>query len=153
MKTSNIIKKVSSDRRIIFVCRLLLGMMFIYASIDKISNPLAFADIIFNYKVIPAFLINFPALFLPWLELITGMFIIFGIFTETSAKIITSLLIFFIFLITFNMIRGISFDCGCFSTEATMIGSDPVGLLIRDTLLLIPGILIIRSFKIKQVKK
>ncbi len=153
MKTSNIINKVSSDRRIIFICRFLLGMIFIYASIDKISNPHAFADIIFNYKVIPEFLINFPALYLPWIELITGMFIIFGIFTETSAKIITSLLIFFIFLITFNMIRGISFDCGCFSTAATMSGSDPVRLLIRDTLLLIPGILIIRSFKIKQVKK
>ena len=39
--------------------RLLLGVIFVYASFDKILRPAAFAEIIYNYQILPDPLINF----------------------------------------------------------------------------------------------
>ena len=44
---------------VVLVARLILGGVFIYASIDKILNPGDFAKIINNYHVLPFGLENF----------------------------------------------------------------------------------------------
>jgi len=123
--------------------RFILGGLFIYASISKIVHPFAFAKIIYNYKLLPDHLIYISAIALPWVEMISGLFLVAGIFKRTAAIILFSLLIIFIIAISFNLIRGLDFDCGCFTTVTTENGSNPVGLLIRDILMLIPGGIII----------
>ena len=129
------------NKYVILACRIIFGSVFVYASIDKIFNPDAFAAILYNYKLLPDFLIYPPALFLPWIELIAGSFLIAGIFIRGSSCILNSLLIIFIIAITINLARGVNFDCGCFSTIQG--GSSNVySLLIRDVLLLIPGFLV-----------
>ena len=47
--------------------RVILGAVFIYASIDKIRNPEAFAKAVYNYQILPDSLINLTAIALPWL--------------------------------------------------------------------------------------
>jgi len=123
--------------------RLLLGGIFIYASIDKIAHPHAFAKIIHNYQLLPDVLIYAAAVMLPWVELVSGLFIVAGIFKRTTAIILSSLLLVFAVAISINLIRGIEFDCGCFSTVASDSGSASVFLLIRDILMLIPGMIVI----------
>lgn len=125
------------------LCRLLLGGIFIYASIDKISHPHAFAKIIHNYRQLPDIFIYISAATLPWLEMVSGSFLVVGIFKRTASIVLSGLLLMFAAAISINLIRGIKFDCGCFSTVTTASGSDPVGLLLRDILLLIPGLVII----------
>ena len=125
------------------VFRFILGGMFIYASISKIAHPYAFAKIIYNYQLLPESLIYISAITLPWVEMISGLFLVAGIFKRTTAIILSSLLVVFIIAISINLIRGLNFDCGCFTTVITEKGSDPVGLLIRDILMLIPGGIII----------
>lgn len=126
-----------------FLCRLILGGLFIYASIDKIVNPHAFARIIHNYKLVPDIFIYAMAITFPWVELIAGLFLVSGIYKRTAAIILSGMLTVFAIAISINLIRGLKFDCGCFSTSLTESGSDPVGLLIRDILILIPGLIII----------
>ncbi len=141
------IKKKNSDflgsLPVQVLCRFILGGLFIYASISKIVHPYAFAKIIYNYKLLPDILIYISAISLPWVEMISGLFLVAGIFKRTAAIILFSLLIIFIIAISINLIRGLDFDCGCFTTVTTENGSDPVGLLIRDILMLIPGGVII----------
>jgi uncharacterized membrane protein YphA (DoxX/SURF4 family) len=132
------------------LCRIILGGVFIYASIDKIVHPHAFAKIIHNYQLLPDLLVTLPAIVLPWLEMISGLFLVAGIFRRASAVILSSMLLMFGTAITINLIRGITFDCGCFSTVTTASGSDPVELLVRDILLLIPGLIIIFFYKEKR---
>lgn len=132
------------------LCRIILGGVFIYASIDKIAHPHAFAKIIHNYQLVPDILVTFPAIVLPWLEMISGLFLVAGIFRRASAVVLSAMLLMFAVAITINLIRGITFDCGCFSTVTTASGSDPVGLLVRDILLLIPGLIIIFFYKDKE---
>ena len=62
------------------VLRLALGGIFLYASIDKIIHPRAFAEIIFNYHLLPDQLINVMALILPWLEGLLAVFLLLGWF-------------------------------------------------------------------------
>lgn len=127
---------------VLYICRFILGGLFIYASIDKIAHPDAFAKIIYNYHIFPDFSVHLLAVVLPWIEMITGLFLVAGFFKQTAAIMLSTLLVLFIAAISFNLVRGLDFNCGCFTTTSTG-NSDPLGLIFRDILLLIPGLIII----------
>ncbi len=129
------------------LCCFILGGLFIYASIDKIVHPHAFAKIIYNYQLMPKIFIYFTAVTLPWVEIVAGLALVAGIYRRASAVILSALLFVFAVAISINLIRGLNFDCGCFSTIATEGGSDPLGLLFRDILILIPGLIVIFFYR------
>ena len=107
-----------SNRYVILLSRFVLGIIFIYASIDKIIDPISFSSTIDNYHISPYSLNNIAALVIPWLELIIGVFLICGIFINGSSFIAILLLLFFIFILTQALLRGINVDCGCFDLNA-----------------------------------
>jgi len=72
--------------------RWFLGIIFIWASIDKIVHPQGFARIIFNYQILPVQLVNITAIFLPWLELVAGICLITGIWLHGATVICLGLL-------------------------------------------------------------
>lgn len=75
--------------------RIFLGAVFIYASIDKIIHPEAFAKAIFNYQILPEALINLTAILLPWLELVMGVLLVLGIWQQGAVFLANVLLGFF----------------------------------------------------------
>ena len=111
-------EKIISNRYVILLSRFVLGVIFIYASIDKIIDPISFSSTIDNYHISPYSLNNIAALVIPWLELIIGTFLIFGIFINGSSFIAILLLLLFIFILTQALLRGINVDCGCFDLNA-----------------------------------
>ena len=122
--------------------RLALGGIFIYASLDKIAHPGAFARIIANYAILPDFLVTLPALALPWLELVAGLCLVVGLWPRSAALLLSLLLLLFMVVLGINALRGVSMSCGCFSTSAT--DTEKAYLLVfRDLLILIPGLLIV----------
>jgi uncharacterized membrane protein YphA (DoxX/SURF4 family) len=127
--------------------RLILGSVFIYASFNKIIYPLEFSEIVYNYRIIPDILINFSAVVLPWVELISGLFLILGVFVRSSAIILSSMLSIFIIAILINIVRGINLSCGCFSVGFKEPKVSGFLLVIRDLLILMPGIIIILFYK------
>jgi uncharacterized membrane protein YphA (DoxX/SURF4 family) len=136
------VKNLLSSALMQFLFRLVLGGIFIYASLDKIAHPLEFAKTIENYKVLPDFLITLPALILPWLELLAGFLLISGLWTRSAAWLLSLLLLAFILALGVNAFRGIDVSCGCFSTSASDTENAFV-LIFRDLLILLPGLLII----------
>ena len=92
-----------------------LGGVFIYASYDKLFHPQAFADIIYHYQILPDRLINAAAVFLPWLELLTGIFLMIGFWMPGTLIWCNLLLVVYIGALSFNLARGLDIDCGCFS--------------------------------------
>lgn len=122
--------------------RLALGGIFIYASLDKIAHPGAFARIIANYAILPDFLVTLPALALPWVELVAGLCLVIGLWPRGSALLLSLLLLLFIAALGVNALRGVSMSCGCFSTSAADTEKATV-LILRDLLIMIPGILIL----------
>ena len=107
---------------LILIIRFLLGLIFIYASYDKILDPGKFARDISNYHVVPFGLENTIAIVLPWLELIIGLGIIGGVYVNASVFISGGLLIVFIILITQAILRGFNIDCGCGLKEGEVVG-------------------------------
>jgi uncharacterized membrane protein YphA (DoxX/SURF4 family) len=121
------------------LARLLLGGIFVYASIDKILDPDGFAQMVANYKLVPAWGINIMAITMPWLEAMAGILLILGRWTKENAAILAGLLLVFIVAISINLARGLDFDCGCFSTTASGKHSS-IWLLVRDIALLAPAV-------------
>jgi len=127
---------------LVILCRLVLGGVFIYASLDKIAHPAEFAKAIGNYHVLPFGLENLLALFLPWLELLTGILLIVGIMVDGATILIISMNIVFIFAISQALARGISIECGCFSVSTE--GGSNIGFqtILRDFVYLIMAFII-----------
>ncbi len=147
-------KKISrflSTQIVQTLCCFILGGIFIYAGIDKIRNPYDFAQIIYDYQLLPDIFIYFVAVTLPWIEMVTGLFLISGVFTRTSSIILSSLLLAFIVAFTINEIRGFNISCGCFPTEKKSLGDSLILLILRDILMFIPGLVIIFFYKSKKL--
>ena len=122
------------------IFRVILGIIFIYASYDKILDPAGFSKNIHNFHVTPIAVENLAALIIPWMELIIGVFLIFGVFLEGSTSITIGLYIFFIFILSQAVFRGIDVHCGCFKTEAdagvTDLHMELIKRIVEDFVLL-----------------
>ncbi|HIA94987.1 MAG TPA: DoxX family membrane protein [Candidatus Marinimicrobia bacterium] len=106
---------------IVFI-RVLLGVIFIYASYDKILDPGKFARDIANYHIIPFGLENLIAIILPWLELFIGIGLIAGLMVDGSSMISGGLMTIFILFILQATLRGFNIECGCGLKEGEMVG-------------------------------
>ena len=96
--------------------RLILGVIFIYASYDKILHPKAFAEVVYHYQILPDKLINLTAIFLPWIEIMIGVFLIVGFWMPGTVIWCNILLVIYIGALGYNLARGLDINCGCFST-------------------------------------
>jgi uncharacterized membrane protein YphA (DoxX/SURF4 family) len=106
-----------SNRWLSLTTRISLGALFIYASLPKIGDPPAFAQILWNYKLLSGFLINPLALVLPWLEFVAGAALIAGVLRKGASLLIAAMLLVFIAALSIDLMRGIAVDCGCFSVD------------------------------------
>lgn len=95
-----------------------LGALFVAAALPKIADPPSFAHMIFNYRILPAGLINISALTMPWVELLAGLALILGVWVRPARWLIAAMLVTFIIAISINLARGNNIDCGCFDVSA-----------------------------------
>ena len=85
----------------------------------KIIYPADFAVSVYRFHLLPGFLINVSALYLPWLELVCAVCLLFIPRCRTAALwIVLALLILFTAAIAVNLWRGSGFGCGCFGRAA-----------------------------------
>ncbi|MCK5484559.1 MAG: DoxX family membrane protein [Desulfobacterales bacterium] len=120
--------------------RLILGGVFIFASIDKIIHPAAFAETVYNYQILPDTLITLTAMILPWLELILGIFLVLGLWLPGAALLINLLMVTFFGSLVFNLSRGLDIHCGCFSTSQESTSLCMCLYVIRDGMFLLLGL-------------
>jgi uncharacterized membrane protein YphA (DoxX/SURF4 family) len=119
--------------------RYVLGGVFVFASLDKILHPASFAQMIYNYQILPGAWINLTALVLPWLELLLGFLLIFGGAWLCPAVILSNvLLVAFFGALLYNLARGLDIHCGCFSTS-TIGDPTQTWYVIRDSGFLMMG--------------
>src|SRR3972149_3705463 len=137
-------KKLLGNRWLLLLCRLVLGVVFVYASIDKIQHPAAFAKQVYNYQMLSVTASNLFAVTLPWMELFAGLALIVGVFKGESSLLLSTLLVIFVAAISVNLYRGVNLDCGCFSTAE---GGPGIGVLTLapDVGRLAAGLLVLRG--------
>ena len=104
-----------------FIFRIIVGGIFLFAGLAKISDPARFILTLREFDLFPDMAVRFAAVYLPWLELLLGLFIILGLLYRTSSLMLACLNIMFTFAILSVIIRGKEVDCGCFGLLADML--------------------------------
>jgi putative oxidoreductase len=93
-----------------------LAAVFIYAGVDKIRDPLQFADSIAAFRILPAALINLLSLGLPPFEIGCGLLLIVPQTRRVGAlSVMLASALFFLALLS-ALLRGLTLDCGCFGS-------------------------------------
>jgi uncharacterized membrane protein YphA (DoxX/SURF4 family) len=132
------------------ILRLIVGGVFIASAVAKIwdvqishahgiqfshvPDLTTFSQDVANYHVPPRALANLVAITLPWIELLAGVLLVFGIWQRASAVVITAMTVVFLIAIGQAVVRGFNINCGCFGTvDARKVG---VAALAQDAVLL-----------------
>ena len=96
------------------VLAVLLGGLFVYAGAIKIVDPMHFAIDIDNYKMLPWAVSVRLAFYLPWLEILCGVAVIFRLLYRGGLSILTALIAIFTIASIIAKGRGLDISCGCF---------------------------------------
>jgi len=89
-----------------------LGLVFIYASVDKVVHPDQFAEIMQDYEILPNAVVNLASLWLAWLEAVLGVCLIAGVWVRAAALMVTGLTVIFIGGLSTALTRGVGLHCG-----------------------------------------
>lgn len=130
-------------RYVVLLGRLIIGGLFVYASIYKIADPASFAVSIRNYLILPPEWSNLCALMLPWVEIVAGTFLILGILTRPSALLTTGMLGVFLGAVIHAYSIGLNIDCGCFSASGSSEGRIGFYHIARDTSLFLISLVVL----------
>lgn len=128
-------------RTLVLACRLVLGAVFVYASLDKIADPAGFARAVSYYRLLPTAALHPFALLVPWAELVAGAAVLVGAARRGAALLLLILLVAFMIAIGAALARDLDISCGCFETD----GGEALGLslLWRDLGLLAAALLVL----------
>lgn len=121
-----------------FPARVLLGGLFVFAGVMKLSEPQLFAQAIGAFKFnLPDHAVVLATFATPWVEIIAGAALALGFWSRAAAALLALMLAAFIGAIVSVIQRKIDAHCSCFgSFEIPCTG--PVGLchIIRNSVLL-----------------
>jgi putative oxidoreductase len=96
----------------------IVGGVFIYAGGVKLLDPLRFASDISNYHILPWAVAVRLAFYLPWLEVLCGLALIFQRLFNGAVLITGALMLIFLVASVSAKARGINISCGCFGSAS-----------------------------------
>jgi len=98
-----------------YLIRVILGSVFLYAGVAKLLDPKAFARVISQYDLVPESLLAPVAIGLPVLEVLAGIGLVLAV--RGSLSVIFGLLVMFVFVLWYGILKNLDIDCGCFSPQ------------------------------------
>jgi uncharacterized membrane protein YphA (DoxX/SURF4 family) len=126
-------------RRVVFILRILLGIIFVYAAYTKLRQPwLLFAMSIDAYQLLPEWAVLATARVLPWLELAIGLLLLTGLALPYVSLIASVILAVFFGIMALSFGKGMGIDCGCFGVGEALTAKS----LARDGALLSSAIVL-----------
>jgi len=131
------------------VVGIVLGGLFVYAGFQKHLAPYEFAEAVLAYQLLPSALLGLVAATLPWVEMVSGFFLILGcllqsrrfanpfpigaVLRRSSLLLILGQSLLFVAVLLITMARGLKIDCGCGLFMDRQVG---LGAIVEDALLL-----------------
>jgi uncharacterized membrane protein YphA (DoxX/SURF4 family) len=132
------VRRLLTHPATIRTCQVLIGLIFTTASLGKLGDLQAFAEQVHNFKLLPVAVENLVALTLPWIELVAGFALIFGVRPRSGGVVVSFLMVMFTIGVLIAMARGLDIECGCFGTaDGTRVGLIKV---LENTVMLVLGL-------------
>ena len=121
-------------RAVIWIGRLLLGVIFVYAGYSKIFQPNTnlwpyfilkfsismnlsnFATQVEAFKMLPDWGVQFVAHALPFTEIVLGLLVLIGWRLRIWAPVLTLIMFGFSFVVLRAYLLHMNINCGCFAT-------------------------------------
>jgi putative oxidoreductase len=123
-KKSYWIKSIEENRYAILVFRLILAVLFLVSSYGKLVDIERYSvDAVYNFGVLPMVLARPFGLIMPFIELLCGLGLLFGVLTRLSALGIALMSIAFFIAKAIVLSQGRSIDCGCFGAVIDTLAS------------------------------
>ncbi|MDZ4286549.1 MAG: MauE/DoxX family redox-associated membrane protein [Prosthecobacter sp.] len=119
--------------------QLVFGSVFIYAGALKAWQPMIFLDDVRSFALVPDPYAALLAMFLPWLEIFSGLAVITGVLRRGGLLLLNASLTMFLAALLIAWSRGTDIRCGCFGDSGGAT-SNYVELIVRDVVLLALGI-------------
>lgn len=110
-------KRILDNDFVSVLVRAFLGFVFIVAAVDKAADPNAFAVSIGYYKLVGTDVSLVIATVLPWIELLCGIFLVFGYMPRGSSLLVLFMLVVFTAGVISGIVRNLDISCGCFSRD------------------------------------
>jgi len=127
-------------RYVIFFCRSILAITFLVSSSGKLVDIERYSvAMVYNFDILPGPIAIAFGWVLPFIELICGITLLFGIFTRLSAFGVGLLGISFLITKIILLSRGTDVECGCFGAIGSTMASwsvylDPIITLLSMTI-------------------
>jgi thiol-disulfide isomerase/thioredoxin/uncharacterized membrane protein YphA (DoxX/SURF4 family) len=125
----------------------LIGGLLLVSGFEKIWNPGSFVVSIENYHIIPNYIAPYLAIFVSGFELLAGLFLIVGLYTDVVSILVILQFAVYLFVLSDAILTGkTDHACGCFTVfqgqnaiENFLFGGNTITYsdLIRDSLLLL----------------
>lgn len=107
---------------ILWLGRIVLAVIFLWAAWGKISDPQGFARAMWNYRMLPESVVPYLAIGMPLLEAVAAVAILLPPLSKGGSLAILGLLVVFIVGLTSAWARGLDVDCGCFGEGSSTVG-------------------------------
>lgn len=99
------------------------GAVLLLAGVLKTGDAAAFGRLIEGYQLVPRALVPAVAVAVPWLEVITGVFLIANRFRLGAAALACGFSAAFLVAGLSVLARGIETTCGCFGSWSGNVGA------------------------------
>lgn len=133
--------------------RVLFGIMFLAAAWPKFTDPEGFAMMVAQYQMLPAFAVNIFSVWLPALEVVTGLTLIFSPWERESTALLGLMMLMFIAALSQALMRNLGIACGCFDIKGATDSGESWFALLRDIVLMVPIIWMYRKAEMRPLWK
>ncbi|MFC2006929.1 thrombospondin type 3 repeat-containing protein, partial [Chloroflexota bacterium] len=145
------IQKLFTSEKVLLASRLILGSIFIAASIGKLQHPEEFTTLVASYNILPYALAEIYGYVVPWVELIIATFLILGLFTRFASALSIPMIISFIIASSHKLLIGAGGGCGCFGNVMPLTLTQSLNLDALMLLMTIP--LMLRGVGLLSVRQ
>ena len=117
------------------VLRTAMAAVFLVAGTVKLLSVGSFADVIYDFGLIPDPMVFPAAVVLAVTELAVGLALLIDL--RGSLAVVTALLALFLSVVSYGLGIGLDIECGCFGPEDPIgVGSGLRGAVVHDAVLL-----------------
>jgi len=123
-----------------------IAIVLLFSGISKIVDPMLMMETMKAVFKVDDSLLIFVATFLPVIEIVLGLMLVFNVHTKKILIVVSILFFYFFVFSVYGTIIGLNNDCGCYGN---LVKSEfGIYMVLRNLMFFIIAILSIKSFNV-----